>query len=139
MTRPHRGRPATAATELALVLPFLVVLVLGCVDFGRFSHANVAVTNAARAGAEFGGTHPYTAGTYATWEQQVRQAVTDEMAGLDRFDAARLTITVTPAADADDTRVTVDVTYPFETVTGWPGLPRTLTLRRAVSMPQTRP
>jgi Flp pilus assembly protein TadG len=131
-------RPATAATELALVLPVLAILVLGCIDFGRFSTANIAVANAARAGAEFGGTHACTTATAALWEQQVKQAVVDEMSGLDRFDPTRLTVTVTRVTSGTDARVEVDVTYPFDMAVGWPGLPAHLTLERVVSMPLIR-
>jgi Flp pilus assembly protein TadG len=133
------ARRAVAAAELAIVLPLLVVLIGGCIDFGRFSHTNITVTNAARAGAEFGSTHPCTAATLTLWEQQVRQAVADEMAGLDRFDPARLTVIVTRVTEGDHPRVEVDVSYPFHLVGEWPGLPEQLTLRRVVAMPTTRP
>ena len=73
MTRSSKpARPAVAAVELAVVLPVLMLLVLGCVDFGRFSHVHTTVTNAARAGGEFAGTHPTTPATYALWEQRSR-------------------------------------------------------------------
>ena len=140
-TTSHRplARRAVAAAELAVVLPLLVILIGGCIDFGRFSHVNITVTNAARAGAEFGGTHSCTAATYTLWEQQVRQAVVDEMAGLNRFDPAQLTVTITRVTGGEHPRVEVDVSYPFQTVGDWPGLPKQLTLRRVVSMPTTRP
>jgi len=139
---PYRRGPArraVAAAELALVLPLLVILIGGCVDFGRFSHVSITVTNAARAGAEFGITHPSTAPTLNLWQQQVRQAVENEMAGLKHFDTAKLTVTSTIITTGDYPRVEVDVSYPFETVGHWPGLPKPLTLRRVVAMPTTRP
>ncbi|WP_439629971.1 TadE/TadG family type IV pilus assembly protein [Gemmata sp.] len=143
MTHAHRrrgpARRAVAAAELALVLPLLVVLIGGCVDFGRFSHVNITVTNAARAGAEFGGTHPCTAATLDLWEQNVRRAVADEMGGLKHFDPAHLTVTVARVTAGDAPRVEVDVSYPFETVGRWPGLPARLTLRRVVAVPMSRP
>ncbi len=46
-------RNAQAATELALVLPLLLTIVLGCIDLGRFAYAATAVANAARAGGTF--------------------------------------------------------------------------------------
>jgi len=137
--RPIAARRAVAAAEFALVLPLLVILIGGCVDFGRFSHVNITVTNAARAGAEFGSTHPCSAATYTLWEQQVRQAVVDEMAGLDRFDPALLTVTITRVTEGDHPRAEVDVSYPFKTLVEWPGHPSQLTLRRIVAMPTTRP
>jgi Flp pilus assembly protein TadG len=143
VTRSNRrrtaARRAVAAAELALALPLLVILVGGCIDFGRFSHVNITVTNAARAGAEVGGTHPCTAATLTLWQDHVRAAVVDEMAGLDRFDPALLAVTITRVTDGPHPRVEVDVSYPFRTVGDWPGLPKQLTLRRVVSLPTTRP
>ena len=44
-------RSGAVAVELALILPLLVLIVLGAVDFGRFANTYIAVTNACRAGA----------------------------------------------------------------------------------------
>jgi len=133
------ARRAVAAAELALVLPLLVILIGGCIDFGRFSHVSITVTNAARAGAEFGCTHSSTAATLELWQANVRLVVVNEMAGLKYFDPALLAVTVTLVTVGDHPRVEVDVSYPFETVGHWPGLPKQLTLRRVVAMPTTRP
>lgn len=141
ITQPtYRLRSATAALELALILPVLMLLVIACVDFGRFSHVHTTVTNAARAGGEFAGTHTYTPATYALWEQQVKDAVTTEMAGLDKFDSARLTITVAVELPPGELkRVRIDVAYPFDTVVGWPGLPNQMSLGQRVTVPASRP
>lgn len=45
------SRRGTATIELALVLPVLLLLVLGALDLGRMFYADVAMTNAAWAGA----------------------------------------------------------------------------------------
>jgi Flp pilus assembly protein TadG len=52
----HRRRATdrqsgAAAVELALVLPILLVLVFGIVDFGRAYNATISLTQAAREGA----------------------------------------------------------------------------------------
>jgi Flp pilus assembly protein TadG len=139
MARAGRVRGAAAAAELAAVLPCLVLLVLGGVDFGRFSHVHTTVTNAARAGGEFAGTHPVSAGTFAQWEQQLRDTVIAEMSGLDGFDPARLTVTATVVAPPGDLkRIRIDVSYPFETVVDWPGLPSRTTLGQTVTVPASR-
>ena len=59
---------------MALILPLLVVIVLLCVDFGRFATVYTAVTNAAREGASFGGTHPFTDTTAGRWRQKISDA-----------------------------------------------------------------
>jgi Flp pilus assembly protein TadG len=54
----HRSRAASAAgaalVELALLLPPLMLILLGTIDFSRVFHIGMALTNAARAGAQFG-------------------------------------------------------------------------------------
>lgn len=50
-TRSQRG---TSLVEVALMLPFLLLLLLVVVDFGRAYYISIEVTNAARAGAQYG-------------------------------------------------------------------------------------
>lgn len=45
------GDRGTAAVELALVLPVLLVLILGMVGFGRAFHTQLELSNAAQEGA----------------------------------------------------------------------------------------
>jgi Flp pilus assembly protein TadG len=40
--------------ELALVLPILLLLLVGVIEIGRFSYYSILVSNAARAGAQYG-------------------------------------------------------------------------------------
>jgi Flp pilus assembly protein TadG len=44
----------TSLLEIALILPVLVVLLLGIVDIGRYATLSIAVSNAARAGVQYG-------------------------------------------------------------------------------------
>jgi Flp pilus assembly protein TadG len=137
MRDPGR-RHGAAAVEFAIVLPVLMTLVLGCVDFGRLGHSYIAVTNAARAGAGYGSTTSYTAATYNSWVANVQQAVVDEMSQLYGFDATKLTVTTTVVTESGGgSRVQVTVSYPFTTVASWPGLPTTLTLAQTVVMEST--
>jgi Flp pilus assembly protein TadG len=50
----RRGERGAALVELAVVLPLLLVVLLGTIDFGRAFRTAMIVTNAARAGAQFG-------------------------------------------------------------------------------------
>src|SRR3954464_5096132 len=84
----HRSR--TGATEFAIVLPMLMLLALGGADFGRIAFYSEVVSNAARVGAEVGGTRRFTAETRAAWETKIQQAVTEEMQNVPNFDAGRL-------------------------------------------------
>jgi Flp pilus assembly protein TadG len=53
-----RGDRAVALVELAILLPFLAILVCGTVDFGRYYQAWNATKNAAREGALYAERFP---------------------------------------------------------------------------------
>ncbi|MBI3466966.1 MAG: pilus assembly protein [Planctomycetes bacterium] len=134
LTQGREDRRGGAAIEMAIILPLLVTLVLGAIDFGRFAHTHIAVTNAARAGAGYGIMNPFSTITRNTWDAQVRQAVIDEL--TPGFNASNVTISVATATQSDGLwRVSVTVTYPFQTVVNWPLIPGykpPLNLRRTV-------
>jgi len=133
------ARQGTAAVEFALILPVLMMLLLGCIDFGRFPHSYIAVTNAARAGAGFGSVNPYTTATDKEWNAAIKSAVVDEMSKLNGFDSTQL---VVPSTKPQNGNVTVTVKYPFQTVVDWsliwPGLPNSVTMQQVAAMPVTR-
>jgi Flp pilus assembly protein TadG len=136
---------------MALILPLFVMLILGCVDFGRFAYTYIAVSNAARAGAAWVMMNPPDNMTTPSsgWQSQVTQAVNDEMSQQPGFQSTSLTVgTVTPTGEAGGTwRFTVTASYPFQTMISWNfnwlgvhlGLPHSLTLSQSVTMRGIRP
>lgn len=54
MRRLRRGQRGAAAVEFALVLPLLMLLVLGTIDWGFYFFIEQVATNAAREGARVG-------------------------------------------------------------------------------------
>jgi Flp pilus assembly protein TadG len=127
---PRRG---AAAVEMAVLLPLLMLIVLGCVDFGRFAVRYITTTNGARAGAGYGCVNPYTTATYATWQANVRQAVADEMGTTEGFTSGNVTA---EAIDEGGGLWRAEVTVPcrFQTLVRWPGIPSDITLRRTVKI-----
>lgn len=129
----HRRRGASAL-EFALILPLAITIVFGCVDFGRFAHKYIAVTNAARVGAGFASFNPVTATTLPAWQQAIREAIEAELSGL----CAAGEITIAPPVVTTEPdglkRVRVEVSCPFETLVQWHLLPQSMTLTRAVEM-----
>lgn len=134
ISRCQPCRQGTSAVEFALVLPLVVTVMLGCVDFGRFAYYHISVTNAARVGAWFGSFNPVTSSTLPTWQQQLREAVLAELP-QPPFDHNQVTIPVAQVVvDGDFKRAQVTVSYPFTTIVDWPLLPNNVSLTQKVEM-----
>jgi TadE-like protein len=78
--------------ELAVMLPFLLLLVLGVVEIGRAAFINIAVANGAYAGVEYGAQNPGTAGDTAGMIQAAKNDLNLSGSGIVKG------ITVTPVA-----------------------------------------
>ena len=51
--KKRKAPPAQALVEVAILLPMLLLLVLGAMDFGRMFYTKIVLTNAAREGANY--------------------------------------------------------------------------------------
>ncbi len=125
--RRRQPRYGSAIVEFTFMLPVLLTITLLCVDFGRFAHYYIAVTNAARAGAAYATANRASIPPAPSWVIGVRQAVQDELSTNSWYDPAKLTFPE-PVVTKEDSngllwRVQVDVTYPFQTLFTWPFLP----------------
>lgn len=127
--------------EFAIVLPLLMLIVFGCLDFARFLYLYAALTNAAEEGASYGSLNPPTSNG---WEAGVTAAALAEPSGLlPVLAAADVTIEDTQSNDpALPGHVSVTVQSPFSLAVpgifaSW-GQPTTFMLSRTVVMPHTR-
>ena len=96
-----------AAVEFALVLPILVLILFGVIEFGGVYNAQLMVTGAAREGAR----EMAVGGDLADAEAAAVSAVV--VAGADALD-----VTVSPATCAAGSDVTVTVVYDRPFLTG---------------------
>ena len=107
--RCERGQ---SLVELALVLPFMLLILFGIVDLGRVFNAYIVITNASREGALYGSFHPPKD---AVAVELIKDRVLTEASGsgvaLDRS-----LIQVAAAGTAAGSPVTVTVAYPFSAV-----------------------
>ena len=134
--RHRRKRKGAAALELAIVLPLLVTLMLGSVDFGRFAYTNVAVRNASSEAATWGSHHGITEfpGGLAEWTAAVKQVAVNETDNLEPpISLDRVTVDTAVLAEG---RVRVIVEYDFQTVVPWPLIPSQVTLMGLTDTPQ---
>jgi Flp pilus assembly protein TadG len=68
--------------EFGFVILFMVALAIGAFDFGRLGYSKIAVTNAARAGAQYGVQDMSTAEDIAGMIQAARNDIGDTSAAL---------------------------------------------------------
>jgi Flp pilus assembly protein TadG len=131
------GSRGAAATELAIVLPFLLLVIFACLDYGRAIYGQIALTNAVRVGAERGATKRFTSVDRVQWETLIRSAAEAEAASIPGYVASRLTLQITTSNDFGALlQVQVTGQYSFRTLISWPGVPQTLALRHQVAMRQ---
>lgn len=116
--RPGWRERGQALTELALVTPLLLFLLLAAVDVGRLFYTYIGVQNAAREGAAYGSLHPTwwaSSGTNAHADPaNVTYAARQELGG-----DASLSVSVSCSASCASTTaavgntISVTATHPF--------------------------
>jgi Flp pilus assembly protein TadG len=126
--RANQERKAVAAVELAVLLPFLVFLFVIAVDFARIFYFAQVIDNCARQGA-----------LYASDPQAPSANLYSSVQEAALADASTLspspTVTSTSGTDsAGNAYVSVTVTWPFQSITNFPGVPNNLSLARTVRM-----
>jgi Flp pilus assembly protein TadG len=132
LDRSHsRGRGlrrGAAVVELALLLPFLTFLFLVAVDYCRLFYYSQTLASCARNGALYGSDPVATS-----------QSPYADLKSAALADASNLT----PAPDVSSTNgtdsggnpyVEVTVSWTFQTITNYPGIPSTVNLQRKVRM-----
>jgi Flp pilus assembly protein TadG len=112
MKRPPRGGRSArdrgaAAVEFALVLPLLLLLVFGIIDFGRALNAQLTLTQAAREGVRLAAL-----GYPAADVQAQAQAAAPALSGVSVTVATACQPGAGPAANAQ-----VNVSYSFSFIT----------------------
>lgn len=137
--RLARNRTGAVIVEFAVICPVLLLLAFACTDFGRIAHHYQVVSNAARTGAETGATRRFTPFTRSSWEAKVRQSVLEELASLEKFDESQLEYQLTASQDENGiATIQVEISYPFQTIVSWPGIPSQTMLHRQVVYRQFR-
>jgi Flp pilus assembly protein TadG len=117
-SQPERGQ---ALAELALILPVLLVLVLGAIDFGRLFLVGIELNQAARQGVAYAAASTAN----ATDTAGISTAALDGVGGLSGTPA----VTSTTAVDSSGGHVsTVTVSATFQTLIDWPGIPHTIAM-----------
>ena len=127
MLRRTPDRRAGAAVELAALLPFIIFLAVIGTDWARLFYYTIAIESCARSGALWAAD---TTGQSESPYTNVTDAALSAAPGL------KPTPTVAQTTVTVDGRTTYKVTVSvvFTTLTNFPGVPKSETLVRSVSM-----
>jgi Flp pilus assembly protein TadG len=127
--RPLRRGAATV--ELAVLTPFIAFLFVLAVDYARIFYFSQVIENCARQGALYASDPKAPASNLYTTLQNAALADASDL-------TPQPTVTSTTGTDsAGNPYVSVTVTWGFQTVTGFPGLPSNVNLSRTVQMRQS--
>jgi Flp pilus assembly protein TadG len=107
--RRARDERGAAAVEFALVLPVLLLIIFGIIDFGRMLYTKITITEAAQTGARAGAIFGQAKG-----EDQAKLAA----AGLNQSsDELLVTVVPCPGTPVPGDDATATLTYHFTFVT----------------------
>lgn len=104
-----RDKRGQSLVELALVLPLVILILFGIIEFGRIFHSYLLITHASREGARVG--------IVGATNEEITQRVKD---AAPLANADTITVTVQPntkAARTSGVALTVKVDYPVALVT----------------------
>jgi len=147
-SRIRRDERGAALVELALATPLLLILIVGVVDFARVFYVGMQVTDAARAGAQWGSSpsNPFVATTVQTRAQTASPQsaptilladVKEECACVNDTTAPTTLTTAACTAACANNRlvfVTVKASKSFSPIMRFPGIPNNVTISRTVTL-----
>lgn len=137
--------------ELAFLTPFLLLLLIGCIEIGRYAYFSIAVGNAAHAGAAYASQSTSTAAQTAN----ITAAVCYDFNGTSGTGTqCGLTVTTTYTCQCDSQGtmsadsscaacgatqalipyVQVKATGTFTPIFNYPGIPKSFTVTRTATM-----
>ena len=108
----RRSSKGQATVELALVVVFLMLLLVGVADVARIYAGHLAVVNAAGVGARWATLSPSQQG--CSGYTNVQSAVASQLSGV----VANVTVVVLPTPAADPRTVSVEVRYTHDFLFG---------------------
>ena len=137
--------------ELAIALPILLLLTLGVIEFGRAAYFSIEVSEAARAGAQYGSQSLADAANSNNIIQAALNSAPEIGGGLMTVNAPQQScvcpgtgsVTGGPCAGPlgcsyPMVYVTVTTNYPMSTLFQYPGLPASFNLNGSSTMPVQR-
>jgi Flp pilus assembly protein TadG len=124
------SRRGASAVELAILLPFLVLIFLVALDFGRIYYYTLTIENSARNGALWACDPFAPQYSYSSVQDAVQADAANLSPAIDNNN-----ITSSAGVDASgNATVTVTVSYNFNLITNYLPIPNPYTVTRSVTM-----
>ena len=140
-TRLMKDRAGTSFIETAILIPVLLMVCCGTMDFARIVYAGVEIASAARAGVQFGALTPGNSGNTSGMTQaaladaaDLGSTVTASASNFCTCSGATVACSTTCAGVVPAGYVSVTANYTYNTVLPYPGLPQTVLLSRTAKM-----
>jgi Flp pilus assembly protein TadG len=153
--RIRRSQLGQTLLEVALMLPFLLLLLVGVIELGRYAYIGVLVGNAAHAGAVFGAQNLAQSVNTAAIQTAATNDFNDNTQDTKNLKLTSVTATVACGCDSGGTvttaactggtagtcgtghwvvTLTVTATGTFNSLFKYPGIPASLTVSRTSTM-----
>lgn len=122
--KPARARRGSDAVEFALLLPVMIALTAGLVDYAWFYNQQLAVIDAARAGGRAGAATAHDATNSACQIAEAVTLVAIADAGISGVDGGNVFVAVVADGpdgnndDDPDTMLYIDVSFPYVPLMG---------------------
>jgi Flp pilus assembly protein TadG len=138
-----RGEQGASLVELALVMPLLMLLLVGAIDFGRAFYLEIEIAGAAHAAAMYGSQNPTdTTGMQTTAQDDAPNvpnlSVVTATYGCECSDGSSYSAicTTTPSCPNKTEVYRVDVTVQgtYDPLIPWPGIPSPMSFSSSASV-----
>jgi len=80
--RRRKSESGQALVEFALVLPILLILLCGIIDFGWIYYNQISLSNAAREGARYAAIHYDPNDTQMDWQREAEAYMSSSLVGV---------------------------------------------------------
>lgn len=141
LIRFRKDRTGTAFIEIAILIPVILLLSCGVMDFSRVVYAGIEIAGAARAGVQYGALTPGHSGDTTGMVQAALNDATDlgstVTASASNFcmcSGSTVDCSSSCSGDTPDGYVTVTANYTFNTLIPYPALPQSIVLSRTAKM-----
>jgi Flp pilus assembly protein TadG len=138
-----RNQRGSGFIETAILLPVMLLMCCGTMDFARVVYAGIEVASAARAGVQFGALTPGNSGNTDGMVQAALNDAADLGAGVTatarnfcgcNSGTTEVSCSSTTCGTTPSGYVSVTANYTFNTLIPWPGIPQTVVLTRTAQM-----